>query len=99
MIDIIIEQGPKKCLLILGLSYEKWWGKIRGNEKNLEHQDLEVLGLEVVDKTQGQIIESLIDNLANKVGKPLQIISDHGSDIKKGIELYVAKNPQITYKR
>ena len=29
--------------------------------------------------------------------KPLQIISDHGSDIKKGIELYIAKNPGIIY--
>ncbi len=31
------------------------------------------------------------------MGKPLQIISDHGSDIKKGIELYITENPQIIY--
>ena len=31
------------------------------------------------------------------MGKPLQIISDHGSDIKKGIELYIAQNPGIIY--
>ena len=35
--------------------------------------------------------------MANAVGRPLQIISDHGSDIKKGIELYIAKNPSIIY--
>ena len=31
------------------------------------------------------------------MGKPLQIISDHGSDIKKGIELYISQNPGIIY--
>ena len=97
IIDTIIEQGSKKCLLILGLSYQKWLSKLQADGKNLQHHDLEVLGLEVFDKTQGEILESLIDNLAKNVGKPLQIISDHGSDIKKGIDLYVAKNPEIIY--
>ena len=46
---------------------------------------------------RGEIIESLIDRLAMTVGKPVQIISDHGSDLKKGIELYISKNPQIIY--
>ncbi|MGK7877018.1 MAG: hypothetical protein AB4426_28125 [Xenococcaceae cyanobacterium] len=39
------------------------------------------------------------------MGKPLQIISEqrscgyasHGSDIKKGIELYINENPEIIY--
>ncbi len=35
--------------------------------------------------------------MANTVGKPLQIISDHGSDLKKGIELYITENPEIIY--
>ena len=31
------------------------------------------------------------------MGQPLQIISDHGSDLKKGIELFIAKNPGTIY--
>ena len=53
--------------------------------------------MEVIDKTNGEIIESLISNLAKIVGQPLQIISDHGSDLKKGIELFIAKNPRTIY--
>ena len=66
-------------------------------ESGLQHHDLEVLGIEVLDTTKGEIIESLINHLAKIVGKPLQIISDHGSDLKKGIQLYLTKNPGVIY--
>ena len=99
IIDTILEQGHKKCFLVLGLSYQKWSEKLKSDRTNLQHHDLEVLALEVLDTTKGEIIESRINNLANNVGKPLQIISDHGSDIKKGIELYISKNSGIIYKR
>ncbi len=63
----------------------------------MEHHDLDVLAIEIVETTKGEILESRIKNLANTVGKPWQIISDHGSDIKKGIELYISQNPGIIY--
>ena len=97
IIDTILEQGHKKCFLVLGLSYQKWSEKLKSDRTNLQHHDLEVLALEVLDTTKGEIIESRINNLAKNVGKPLQIISDHGSDIKKGIELYISKNSGIIY--
>ena len=97
IIDTILEQGQKKCFLVLGLTYQKWLEKIQAEVKNLRHQDLEVLAIEVLDTTKGEIIESKINNLAKTVGKPIQIISDHGSDIKKGIELYITENPEIIY--
>ena len=97
IVDTILEQGAKKCFLVLGLSHQKWLEKIQSESKNLRHQDLEVLAIEVVDTTKGEIIESKINNLANVVGKPIQIISDHGSDIKKGIELYITENPEVIY--
>ncbi len=79
------------------MSYQKWSEKLKSDRKNLQHHDLEVLALEVLDSTKGEILEVLINNLAKTVGKPLQIISDHGSDIKKGIELYISNNPGIIY--
>ncbi len=97
IIDTILEQGQKKCFLVLGLTYQKWLEKIQAEVKNLRHQDLEVLAIEVLDTTKGEIIESKINNLAQTIGKPIQIISDHGSDIKKGIELYITENPEIIY--
>ena len=40
------------------------------------------------------ILEKL-NNLAERVGTPVQIISDWGSDIKKGIDLYRIDNPAV----
>ncbi len=97
IIDTILEQGQKKCVLILGLSHQKWAEKLQSDQKNLQHHDLEVLAIEVVETTKGEIISSKINQLANTVGKPLQIVSDHGSDLKKGIELYITENPEIIY--
>ncbi len=70
IIDTILEQGHKKCLLILGLSYQQWTEKLKSNRKTLQHHDLDVLAIEIVETTKGEIIESLINNLANTVGKP-----------------------------
>ena len=70
IIDTILEQGTKKCFLILGLSYQKWSEKLKSDRKNLQHHDLEVLALEVLDSTKGEILEVLINNLAKTVGKP-----------------------------
>ncbi|MDJ0591763.1 MAG: hypothetical protein QNJ72_17490 [Pleurocapsa sp. MO_226.B13] len=97
IVDTILEPGQKKCFLVLGLSAQKWAEKLQTSVKNLHHHDLEVLAIEVVETIRGEIIESLIDRLAMTVGKPVQIISDHGSELKKGIELYISKNPQIIY--
>ncbi len=96
IVDSTWGQGQNKCFVILGLPYEKWIEKVN-NHENLEHQDITVLALEILDISNGDIVASKISNLAEKVGKPLQIISDHGPDIKKGIELYLNDNPEVIY--
>ena len=98
IIDTTWGQGQKKCFLIIGISYEQWHNKIENNYSNLKHQDITVLSLDVLNVSNGQIISEKISNLATQVGQPLQIISDHGPDIKKGIELYIESevlNPEI----
>jgi hypothetical protein len=36
----------------------------------------------------GKVIEQKLSQLGERVGRPIQLVSDHGSDLKKGIELY-----------
>ena len=55
---------------MLGLSSQKWTRKLQESVKNLHHHDLEVLGIEVVETTRGEIIEFSLDRVANTVGKP-----------------------------
>ena len=82
---------------MLGLSLKKWYEKLQDSVKTLNHHDLKVLGIEVLETTRGEMIELSLARVANTVGKPVQIIADHGSDLKKGIELYISKNPEIIY--
>lgn len=63
----------------------------------LKHQDVVVLSMEILHSTKGVIVEQCLNNLSLKVGVPIQIISDHGSDLKKGVELYVQNHPQTIY--
>jgi hypothetical protein len=41
------------------------------------------------------VIAEKLNKLTKCVGNPIQIVSDRGSDIKKGIDLYIEENPGI----
>ncbi len=97
IIDTTWGQGQKKCFLILGLPYKIWNKKVQNNYYNLQFKDVTVLSLEVLNVTNGEVIAEKIKDLAENVGHPLQIISDHGPDLKKGIELYLKDNPEVIY--
>jgi len=97
ILDTTWGQGQKKCFLIIGIPYQKWQNKIKNNYSNLQHRDMTVLSLDVLNVSNGKIIAEKISNLASQVGQPLQIISDHGPDLRKGIELYIEDRPQVIY--
>jgi hypothetical protein len=94
IVDMTIEIGKTKCLVILGIPQAKLAIIIEQEARSLQHQDVEVLSVEILDTTVGTIILEKLNNLANRVGNPIQIVSDRGSDIKKGIDLYLENNPQ-----
>jgi hypothetical protein len=93
IVDMTIEIGKTKCLVILGIPQAKLVIIIEEEARSLQHQDVEVLSVEILDTTVGTIILEKLNNLANRVGNPIQIVSDRGSDIKKGIDLYLENNP------
>lgn len=66
---------------------------------NLQHKDIQVYRLEVVSQLNGEIVCQYLEELSQKIGIPQQIVSDHGSDIKKGVELFVRnhRKPIYTY--
>lgn len=52
-----------------------------------------MLALEPVTKSDGAIVCKQLEATADKVGVPRAIVSDHGSDIKRGIETFQADHP------
>jgi hypothetical protein len=95
IVDLSVELGKEKCLVILGVSQKSYIEEVRKKGRGLTHQDVEVLGLEIMISTKGELIEKVLEEVASLVGTPRQIVSDHGSDLDKGIRLYQEKNPDV----
>lgn len=91
--DMTVELGKSKCLLILGVSESRF----RQANFCFTQHDTEVLALEIFTQSKGEDIAACLEGLSARIGVPKQIVSDQGSDIKKGIELYQAKHPEVIY--
>lgn len=98
LIDLTVALSTNKALVILGIRQCHLQKLLSQPEfTGLKHTDMEVLSIEILSSTKGEIIESCLEKVSNQVGIPIQIISDHGSDVKKGIKLFVEQYPQIIY--
>lgn len=91
--DFSIQLGKEKCLLTLGVSLEQ----MRQHGFNLTHKDVEVLDVFVTTQSSKQLVKSRLDVVKERVGIPAQIVSDHGSDIKTGNELFCQEHPSVVY--
>jgi hypothetical protein len=91
ILDHTIRIGQKKCLLILGASLDH----LQDHPGALEHHQVVVLDLCVTAHCTGVDIEKRLERLARRVGVPRQIVSDHGSDVNKGVRLFQADYPEV----
>ena len=97
ILDTTFGHSPKKCFLILGLPYQQWLQKRNSGVSEIQYDDLQVLSLNVLESTKGSILASILDDLTSIVGQPLQIISDHGADLIRGIKLHRQQHPEIIF--
>ncbi len=91
IIDHTAELGQAKCLIILGISAEQ----VRRTGPGLKHEDVEVLAIEIMNSCTGEMINPKLVGLSESIGTPMQIISDHGPDLYKGIRLFAEKNTDV----
>ncbi|HEY9766951.1 MAG TPA: hypothetical protein V6C71_00405 [Coleofasciculaceae cyanobacterium] len=95
ILDTTFGHSHRKCFLILGIPYQQWLHKLHSDDPQLRYHDLQVLSLNVLESTKGSILASILDDLTSIVGQPLQIISDHGADLIRGIKLHRQQHPEI----
>ncbi len=93
ILDYTIEFGARKCLVLLGITLESF----RNCGCRPSHHDMEVLSVEIHRKACAEAVLKALENAVHRTGVPAQIVSDHGSDIKKGVELFIEKNPDTRY--
>lgn len=90
--DITATLGKLKCLLVIGIPKSSLRDGII--KLPLNHHDVEILGLEILSQSTGEIIAEKLEQISERIGTISQVIADHGSDIKKGIELFQEKHPE-----
>jgi hypothetical protein len=92
LVDLTIQLGPHKCLVILGVPL----ASLADRRQALDHHAVHVLTLRVLEHSNGETVQEELVKAAARVGAaPQQIVSDHGSDVVRGINLYQQANPEV----
>jgi len=92
IIDHSIQVGTLKLCLILGIRLSE----LPSPPRALRHADMRLLALIPTEQSNGQIVLQQLEKTAKRTGIPREIVSDHGSDIKSGGELFVAQHPETS---
>lgn len=93
IVDHTVQLGPEKCLVILGirLCHLPYPGR------SLRHEDMEPIEVLPVKKSTGEIVYQQLKDAIARTGVPRQIVSDEGSDLKKGIGKFCQEHAQTTF--
>jgi hypothetical protein len=91
IIDHTIQISSLKCLLIVGCRLGAW----QQQRQPLEHQDLQVLALEPVETSSGELVCQQLKRTVEVTGVPRAIVSDGGADLRRGISLFREEYPQV----
>jgi hypothetical protein len=90
IMDHMIAAGSLKCLVVLGIRADKF----AGLERPLQHVDVDVLALIPTEISNGAVVNEQLKDISGRVGVPLAILNDCGSDLKKGVELFQQDHPE-----
>lgn len=89
IVDHTVQVGAEKCLVILGLRL-----CCLPEDRSLSHEDVEPIALFPVKESNGEIVYQQLEDAIQKTGIPREIIADHGSDVKAGIDKFCQKHQQ-----
>ncbi len=92
IIDVSIQMGAMKCVLILGVNMDRLKEK---KDYVLSHSDVEPIILKTVESCPGEVIRDALIEAKEKTGGSIAILSDEGSEMKRGVRLYAQTTPVI----
>lgn len=91
LMDHMINAGSTKCLVVLAISLEDY----RKLNEPMGHQDFDVISVIPVETSNGEVVRGQLEKLAGQYGTPMATLSDRGSDLKKGVELFQKEHPDV----
>ena len=89
LVDHTIQIGAQKILVILGCPIDD----VPFGQRALQLSDLQLVAVVPMEKSNGALVETELENAAQRTGVPRQIVSDQGSDLLKGIADYLEYRP------
>jgi hypothetical protein len=84
IVDHTVQIGAEKCLVILGVRLSV----LPAMGECLSHEDVEPIALWPVKKSNGDVVHQQLEAGIEKTGIPREIMSDHGTDLKSGIDKF-----------
>jgi hypothetical protein len=95
LIDHSVQIGTLKACVILGIRL----CNIPYPQRALRFEDMHVIAVIPVEQSTGEIVDAQLEQATQRIGIPRQIVSDGGSDVKKGAALFVERHPEtvVTY--
>jgi hypothetical protein len=85
IIDNSVQIGSHKFLVILGVRLSKFQGKA------LTFEDMEMLVMEIHEKSDAKSVCKALEKAQKKVGKAAMVCADDGPDLRGGIVLFCQK--------
>ncbi len=92
MIDHTLQLGPYKCLVVIGIRLSVW-----DHTRPLEHEDMTLLNLTPMEQFSGEQVQEQLAAAAQITGLPRAVVSDEGTDLKRGMELFRQDHPQVRH--
>lgn len=90
IVDHTLQIGDHKCLIVVGIRQSAWE---QLQSRVLRHEDVDLIDLQPVTESNGKVVYRQLQAGVAKTGVPRAIISDHGSDLHLGIDLFRHKYP------
>lgn len=92
LVDYVVQSGVDKCLVILGARLSE----LPPDTRVLEHAAVELIELAPVQQANQEVVYRYLEQAATKTGVPREIVSDHESDVKAGIERFCRLHPHTS---
>ena len=93
IVDHTVQMGAEKCFVILGVRLSA----LATHERCLNHEDVEPIALCPVLQSNGAVVYQQLEDSIIKTGLPREILGDHGSDLKAGVERFCQQHPATCY--
>ena len=93
IMDHTLQLGSYKCLVIVGVRLSVWMQDRRA----LRHEDLTLLSLTPMEQATGERVHEVMCQTISVTGVPCEVLTDGGTDLKLGTQMFQAKNPAVVH--